>query len=203
MDDEIPPPRQHPWTVVVSNPNLHYWDFKSQPEQIPNVLEDFKPWAHCEAIQRFYELLSWLNGADSVFESNDCGLRPPIVDHATPEPIRSAFGADPVVMHCRLTFIVRDLLWNCSKPTVDAIKIRMLDALRENVPNIPAVVKVGEWAHFFTEVEKAGHAISLRIWAWGDDEAAAMRQLGDVFEALHGCLRWMSDGIKAQVARAT
>jgi hypothetical protein len=41
------------------------------------VLEDFKPWARYSAIPRFYELLAWLNGDDSIFESNDCGLRPP------------------------------------------------------------------------------------------------------------------------------
>ena len=79
---------------------------KAHPDQIPLVLPDFKPWSHYPAIQTFYALLTWLNGPDSIFESNDCGLRAPRRDNDTPEIIRRAFDrafdADPIVMHGRL-----------------------------------------------------------------------------------------------------
>ena len=195
-DTDQPPRRQHPWTVVVANPEDKYVDFKDYPDQIPLALPDFKPWSHYPAIQTFYALLTWLNGPDSVFESNDCGLRPPRRDNHTPEIVRQAFAADPIVMNCRLTIIFRDLAWNASALTVDGLKTSIHDGLRDNVPNVPAVVKIGEWAHFFTAIDQPGRAVTLQCWAWGDDQAAAMAQLDYTFSAIHGCLRWISDALK-------
>jgi hypothetical protein len=195
-DREKPPGRDHPWTFAVANPEEKYVDFKSHPDQIPLALPDFRPWSHYPAIQRFYSLLTWLNGTDSIFESNDCGLRPPRQDNAPPAPIKHAFKSDPIVMHARLTIIFRDLAWNTSVPTVDRLKTTIHDGLRDNVPNIPAVVTIGEWAHFFTQISKEGRAVTLICWAWGDDEGMAMSNLHTTFEAIYGCLRWISNGTK-------
>jgi hypothetical protein len=195
-DTEVPPARDHPWTVLQGKPDARYWDFRAHPEQIPLALEDFTPWSHYPAIQRFYELLKWLNGSDSVFESNDCGLRPPRQDDAAPEMVRNCFASDPTVVHSRLVIIFRDLAWNSAAPTVDGLKGAIHNCLRDNVPNIPAVVKVGEWKHWFTSTNKEGRAVSLRIWAWGDDEAMAMGHLNSTFDAIHGCLQWISEGVK-------
>ncbi len=38
-DAENPPGREHHWTFVVANPEEKYVDFKSNPEQIPLVLD--------------------------------------------------------------------------------------------------------------------------------------------------------------------
>lgn len=194
-DSEIPPPREHPWTVGAT-PEARYWDFRAHPEQIPLVLEDFKPWSHYPAILRFYELLTWINGNESIFESNDCGLRPPRCDQAAPEIVRRVFDSDPIVMHARLAIIFRDLAWNTSTPTINGLKTSIHDGLRNNVPNVPAVVKIGEWAHFFTSIDKEGRAVTFRIWAWGEDEARAMDQLKFAYDAIDGCLRWISDGVR-------
>ena len=197
-DIEQPPGREHPWAEALANPDEKYVDFKADPDQIPTALVDFKPWSHYPAIQTFYALLAWLNGADSIFESNDCGLRPPRRDPEVPEPIRRVLDADPIVMHCRLAILFRDLAWNASEPTVDGLKSSIHDALRERVPNFPAVVKIGDWPHLFTEIDKEGRAVTLLIWAWGDDEASAMANLNTTFVNLHGCLRWISDAIKTR-----
>src|SRR5579862_773029 len=103
-DDDVPPPRQHPWTTAGDKPDAveRYWDFRNHPEQISVVLEDFKPYEHHAAVPRFYELLGWVNGDDSLFESNDCGLRPPSTGKAVPEVIRAAFESEPIAMHARL-----------------------------------------------------------------------------------------------------
>lgn len=196
-DAEKPPARYHPWTFSESNPEERYVDFKTYPEQIPLVLPDFKPWARYAAIQTFYNLLGWLNGVDSIFESNDCGLRAPRRDVDTPEIVRNAFDADPIVVHGRLAIFFRDLAWNASGPSVDGLKTLILNFLRNNVRNIPAVVMIGEWDHLFTAIDKEGRAVTLRYWAWGDDEAMAMSYLDNTFSAIYRCLQWISDGTKA------
>jgi len=43
-DRPIPPPRMHPWTIVEDQPEARYWNFREQPENIAEALEDFKPW---------------------------------------------------------------------------------------------------------------------------------------------------------------
>ena len=197
-EHDQPPGRQHPWTVVVANPTDQYVDFKTHPDQIPLALPDFIPWAHYPAIQTFYGLLAWLNGPESVFESNDCGLRPPRVDPNTPEMVRPVFAADPIVVHCRLTILYRDLARNTSAETVDALKRAIHDGLRDQVPNMPAAVTLGDWEHDFMEIGQRGRAITLLIWAWGEDEAAAMAQLDYTVSAIHGCLLWISDAVMAQ-----
>jgi hypothetical protein len=201
-DDEVPPRRTHPWEKAVSNPDNRYWDLRANPEQIPFMLEDFRPWSHYPAITRFYDLLTWLNGPDSVFESNDCGLRPPRQDSEAPDFIRCFFDSDPIMFHARLTILFRELAWNTSRRTVDSVKAAIHDALRENVRNYPAVVQIGAWEHLFTSIGKEGHAITFRFWAWGDDEAMAMEVLRETFDHLHGWLRWASDGMKPQTARS-
>ena len=195
-DPAVPPPREHPWTVEQSNPEARYWDFRACPEQVSLVLEDFKPWSHYPAIPRFYALLTWLNGSDFIFESTDCGLLASRQDDAVPEIIRRCLGSNPIVVHGRLTVIFRDLARNASGPTVDSLMKAIHDGLRDNVPNFPAVVKVGDWDHLFTLINKEGRAVSLLFWAWGDDEALAMDSQNPVFDAIHGCLRWISDGVK-------
>ena len=119
----------------------------------------------------------------------------------TDETIRHVFTSDPIVLHARLAFFFRDLAWNASAPTVDGVKRAIHDGLRDNVPNIPAVVRVGDWAHLFTAIDKEGRAVTLRVWAWGDDEDMAMGHLHSTFDAIHGCLRWISDGIKSRAAK--
>ncbi|HXX43311.1 MAG TPA: hypothetical protein VEJ38_01185 [Candidatus Acidoferrales bacterium] len=76
------------------------------------------------------------------------------------------------------------------------MKTAIHDALRDHVRNIPAVVKIGEWEHFFTSIKKPGHAMTLLFWAWGEDEEMAMGCLNATFEAIHACLKWISDGLK-------
>ncbi len=56
-----PPPHEHPWTGAESGPQAHYHNFIERPDFIPEVLEDFKPFAAQDAIHGFYALLRSLN----------------------------------------------------------------------------------------------------------------------------------------------
>ena len=70
--------RTHPWSKTeYSNDGGAYYNFCDHPELIPEVLEDFRPHAHHEAVQVFYKFLSWANGDDSLLETADCAMRPP------------------------------------------------------------------------------------------------------------------------------
>jgi len=80
--DPPSPPREHPWNTSVVNSSWRYQNFRENPELIAQVLEDFKPFAHYQAVHTFYDLVRWVNGDGSPFESNDCGLRPPKRDRA-------------------------------------------------------------------------------------------------------------------------
>lgn len=126
--------------------------------------------------------------------------RPPRKDQATPDVIRGVFDSDPIVLHGRLTILFRDLTWNTSAPTVAGLKKSIHDGLRDATDNFPSCIKVGEWAHLFTAINKEGNAVLLAFWAWGGDEALAMENLLSTFHLIHGCLKWISDGISRRPA---
>src|SRR5437879_2142848 len=69
--------RGHPWRGSEYSDQVEYYDFKTNPELIRAKLEDLKPYTDWPAINRFYELLEWLNGPDSFLETNDCAFRGP------------------------------------------------------------------------------------------------------------------------------
>lgn len=39
--------------------------------------EGFKPWERYPAVEAFYQLIEWLNSAESIFAANECRLKPP------------------------------------------------------------------------------------------------------------------------------
>jgi hypothetical protein len=75
VDRVLETPRGHPWGTAIDNPDERYYDFKEHSDLIPEVLEDFKPWSRYPAIATSYELLRWINGPESVVESNDCAFQ--------------------------------------------------------------------------------------------------------------------------------
>ena len=190
VDTAPPPPgRQHPWTASVTNADWKYYDLKAQPELIRTVLEDFTPWNRYAAIVRFYELLEWLNGSESQFESNDCGLRPPRIDPAPPPMIPFE---SPVVVHGRLSILYRALEYNCRSDTVGWLQSTLMSRLKNGVPNFPVVLFVGHWPHFFTEIDKEGDVMALRFWAWGESDEMAMENLAAFYTLLTQCLQAIS-----------
>jgi hypothetical protein len=190
----------HPWTVVEGDPEARYWNFCDDPELVSKSLEDFRRWEKYPVIASFYELIKWLNGPDSVFETNDSALGEPHIDHATPEPVRKLFDADPIGIHGRITIFFRDLEFNAQRNTFDWLKQIVHDSLRDNVPAFPCVIMVGEWPHHFKAISKDGHALHLEFWAWGDDESLAFSNLPPTI--LLELFTYLSQQIKAQMQNA-
>jgi hypothetical protein len=103
--------RTQPWETSVCDPRGRHYNFREQPELIREVLEDFKPYDKSVSIQKFYEMLEWINGPTSNFESSDCRLTGP-----APNEQKEKFPWD-VHAGGRLMVFFRDLKLNVTPVT--------------------------------------------------------------------------------------
>lgn len=76
IDPKVPV-RNHPYDGAKYDSRVKHYDFVQHPELIRQVLEDFKPREQYQSIELFYQLLEWINGSGSIFESSDCRLEAP------------------------------------------------------------------------------------------------------------------------------
>jgi hypothetical protein len=185
-ENSTPPPREHPWQGAESGNDAAYHNFVERPDLISTVLENFKPHADWGAIQTFYELLRWLNGPISPFETNDCGLMDPCVDPNAPDLIRPRFETDPLKIYGRLAVLYRDLGRNTSPQHVSWLKKCIFDGLGQRVEDFPAAVSISDWPHWFIALDKPGHVVLLQYWSWGSDTAQAVHNLDGIYQSLLG-----------------
>jgi len=149
------------------------------------VLEDFRPWDACVAVRSFYDLLAWINGEGSPFESNDCAF-------AGPE--NNVDGDFRKRLQCcgRLGILFRDLSLNTNERAMSGwiegihIGLRALDPgfawgavgttrLRVDYLELP-------------EGRADGSQLLISFWAWGDDEPEVFENLARVISALREVL---------------
>ena len=173
VDRVLETPRGHPWDTAIDNPDERYYDFKARSDLIPEVLEDFKPWSRYPAIETFYELLRWINGPDSVVESNDCAFQGP-----QPNPTR----AFPKARECtgRLMILMRRLETNVSYRVVADLEERALLQLQSQDSEFEwgAVGTTIAKVHFHTlPSAPSGFQLCISFWAWGDTDDDAMSSL--------------------------
>lgn len=100
--------RVQPWTDSDYVEGGRHYDFRKEPALIAKVLEDFVPLADYESVQHFYELLRWMNGPESPYETNDSRLRP------TSENRQRDLADKALVRDGILMFFFRDLRLNLS-----------------------------------------------------------------------------------------
>jgi len=183
--------RLHPYEPGGKDPRVRYYDFRNHPELIPFSLEDFRPWERYEAIPRFYDLLRWLNGAESAFESNDCGFA-----------VRPGFGFAldvPVVAGGRLMFFIRELDDNRSRPKSAILNALLFEAIGEADPEFTrGHIDVSTAFASFTALpgaddDKVGVEFMLEFFAWGESEEEAMSNLSRLFVGLRAALQLASD----------
>ena len=192
---ELSVPRSHPWSQSAYDPSHRYYDFKLHPELVRTSLEDFLPLSKWSAIERFYELVEWLNGPDSVLESNDCGT------HGS-KPNRSRNFAKPLECDARLMILFRDLPYNLYRENVEWLE-------RATQRHLSSIDQTFEWgvvgttvvpANYVTipvpEEQQAGFQLVLTFWAWGDSDDEVMENLGRVFVNVRSALSGVCDEIK-------
>lgn len=180
--------RSHPWTSAVSNAAFRYYDLLASPELIRTSLEDFVPWAHYPAVERFYALLEWLHGTGSLLESNDCELSAP---HPNTNPqIRATLACSGRVM-----LLFRDLPRNVASDDLAALTYAFHCALAPVDPDFErgivgtTLVPVRYVSLPFTKKAQQGRQLMLSFWAWGDSEPDVMENLDRLMTHLAQALR--------------
>ncbi|MCX5727310.1 MAG: hypothetical protein NTZ28_00430, partial [Nitrospirae bacterium] len=188
-------PRSHPWIDGESDPAHRYYDFRTSPELIRSTIEDMQEWSTYPATETFYRLLEWLNGSESVFESNDCAFSGAIAN-------TSAQSSKRLQCSGRLMILYRDLALNTSPEQIHWLTNAAAHALRRTDPGF-------EWGAIgatimpvrFTTLPgppelQRGQQLMLSFWAWGENELEVMTNLDRTFRNVTVALRKLSDEIR-------
>lgn len=170
--------RAHPWAVANYDQSCRYVNFRNAPHEIETSLEDFRRWEgqHHATVQRFYDLLRWLNGPDSHFETNDCAFT-------------LALNTDPlrpykVQVSGRLMLFASAMGLTCAPGFIDWL-IDAFGFYLSRVESLEAgAVGISKAGCFYKAVGREAHELVLYFWAWGDSDEAAMEKLGGVFDRM-------------------
>ena len=180
--------RSHPWTDAVASSGFRYYDLRSSPALIRTSLEDFVPWSRYPAVERFYALLEWLNGAKSPLESNDC-------EFTAPHPQTSARSRKSLECSGRVMVLFRDLARNLSPRALPALTNAFHAALAPADPLFEfgvvgtTLVPVRYVTLPGPDEARLGSQLMISFWAWGDTEAESMMNLDRLMKNLARALR--------------
>lgn len=146
------------------------------------------------ATETFYQLLEWLNGSESAFESNDCALSGVTTNTGTQPSKRLQCSG-------RLMLLYRDLALNTAPGQIRWLTNAAAHALGQTDPAFEwgAIGATIMPVKFITlpgppELQK-GQQLMLSFWAWGEDEREVMISLDRIFRNLTVVLRGLSDEI--------
>ncbi|MEO5955662.1 MAG: hypothetical protein ABIR36_08265 [Nitrospiraceae bacterium] len=199
-DPDSMSPRSHPWVDSASNPAHRYYNFRSSPELIRSSIEDMQEWSAYPATETFYRLLEWLNGPESVFESNDCAFSGATVN-----------TQDSKRLQCsgRLMMFYRDLALNTSPEQMHWLTNATAHALRRTDPAFEeGAIGATIMSVRFTTLpgppeRQRGQQLMLSFWAWGEQEPEVMTNLDRTFHNVTVALRGLSDEIRRSPPAAT
>ena len=177
--------RSHPWSTSSGDLSHRYYDFRTRPALIPTVLEDFRPWDTYAAVRSFYDLLAWVNGKGSPFESNDCAF-------AGPEDNVDGDFNKRLSCSGRLGILFRDLSLNTNEGAINRLIEGIHVGLRERDPDFAwGAVGTTLLRVDFRDLPKdraEGSQVLLSFWAWGDDEPELFENLARVISAVRQTL---------------
>jgi len=186
--------RSHPWTVNQHNTNERYYDFKTHPHLVSDVLEDFTPWSNWAAIQEFFKLVVWVNSPDSELESNDCAFGGICAN-------TNGNFAKSLQCHGRIMLLYRYLELNSSPENINWLEDALSYYLNQLQPDLEfgAIGSSQLPVHYLDLItdgnEANGNQIILSFWCWGDSEAEVMANLHLLIQALWQALQYVSTEI--------
>ena len=189
------PGRQHPWVPSEEQPEAQYYDFRKHPEWIRERLEDFQPHDAFSAIQRYYDLLEWLNGPNSHLESNDSRFRLEIRnDDVAP-------GRDPATS-IGLGFFFRELRKNTDTDQLARLCMAVKYHLKaeSDLFNEGKVVLASLEVQFLgingTRDEQLGKQLIILCYAYGESVEERMENMDTVVSFLGTSLKKVSAEVR-------
>ena len=192
-DPDSMSPRSHPWVDSASNPAHRYYDFRSSPELIRSSIEDMQEWSAYPATETFYRLLEWLNGPESVFESNDCAFSGATTTTQSSKRLQCSG---------RLMMLYRDLALNTSPEQIHWLTNAAAHALNQTDPAFEGgAIGATIMSVRFTTLpgppeRQQGQQLMLSFWAWGEQEPEVMTNLDRTFHNVTVALHGLSDEIR-------
>lgn len=186
-----------------SEGDIAHYDFRANPSLIPEVLEDFRPFGHQRGVQKFYRLLRYLNGPDSIFETTDCLFRPP-----APNPTPKLGCGAPLQVIGRFMLVFRDHTENLSEEPVQALHASFHEVLADIRPGwkMGCIGTATYWAWFTSLSPEPSEAVTgrefvLRFWAWGHDENECFDNFGTLMQGVGVALCRIQTGFEDWVAQ--
>ncbi|MBA0915843.1 MAG: hypothetical protein ITD36_04395 [Nitrospira sp.] len=187
--------RSHPWIDSDSSPTHRYYNFRTSPELIRSSLEDMQKWSRYPATETFYRLLEWINGAESVFESNDSTFSGAAANTSKQSSQRLQCSG-------RLMILYRDLSVNTAPAQIGWLTNAAAHALGRIDPEFKsgAIGATILPVRFITlpgpAARQDGQQLMLSFWAWGENEPEVMANLDRTFTNITAVLRRLSDAIR-------
>ncbi len=179
-------PRSHPWDHSLTDPRAKYADFLKEPHRIRTDLEDFVPYAHFGGIEQFYQLLEWMNGRSTIWETTECFFRPPA------KHTNNFFAHYALMCSGRIVFFCRD---HQTQRRLHAwIRGRVLHMLVARKPDVPnACVAVFEFPVQFTEfgdgqTAPVDLAVGTRFFGFGNTDEESFDGFGAAADGVRGVL---------------
>ena len=211
------PIRMQPYSTSNHKSPGQYYNLKDEPEKIRTHLEEFFPHSEYQSVQKFYDLLEWLNGEDSIYETNDCRL-----EDLAENKQRDIADYD-FVRTGSLSWFFRDLNLNLSKDSafwsnlyqtnqinadgfrftpsdyqkkfMDAMHLQWLGIERENVFDCIAIAPYNTY-YENAEVDHSlrhGCQIAHRFWVWGDSDEEIFERFSHTVRAFEKCFKSLND----------
>lgn len=213
------PIREHPWTHSEDAVEETYVDFKEHPELVEDVLRSFKPWDAYEGIQRFYDMIRWLNSLESRLETNDCrfdGVEKNVQEDTFPKKL---VGRGSVMLFYRglqhnisplsREWVEKGCYFDSSQtlpPGDGAIRLRdtCKHYLSQTNPQFQwGAVEISLFTtHYGTlplpSEDQFGHEVLFKFWVWGNDEVETMTNLKELVFTVWESLKLVSQQIADQ-----
>lgn len=165
---------------MVSDESSIYMDFKQQPELIRSALEDLLPFQQWEFVEQFYRLIEWVNGANSLLESNDCVFNA-VEDNSDQQYLYAKKCSG------RLMILFREIPENCQDKSIDWLMNNIQSMASSMKPSFKAgAIGLSKSPTCYLalgdkpDTGGMGYQVTLNFFAYGEDEQACYTNLKDV-----------------------
>lgn len=165
---------------MVADESSIYMDFKLQPKLIRTALEDLVPFKKWDFVEQFYSLIEWLNGANSVLESNDC-----VFNGAEDNPDQQY----PYAKKCsaRLMILFRDIPENCQDKSINWLMNNILSLAASMKPSFKAgAIGLSQSPTCYLalgdkpDTGGMGYQVTLNFFAYGKNDKRCYESMQDV-----------------------